>query len=61
MTNQMTLWGSKQVARQIRLLYDLMREDKTDRDLVLKKAEHVYIEIRRDLGLRGSSGDNAIV
>ncbi len=60
-TNQIILWGSKQVARQANLLYELLRQDEADRDQTLKKAEHVYIEIRRDLGLRGSSRDNAIV
>lgn len=61
LTNQMILWGGKQVVRQANLLYELLQKDEAERDLILKKAEHVYIEIRRDLGLRGTSGDNAIV
>ena len=60
MMNQMILWGSKQVVRQTNLLYDLLQQDGVDKDQILKKAEHVYIEIRRDLGFRGSSADNAI-
>jgi hypothetical protein len=61
LTNQMMLWGGKQVARQATLLYELLQKNQTERDQILKKAEHVYIEIRRDLGLRGTSADNAIV
>ncbi len=61
LTNQMILWGGKPVARQANLLYELLQKNETDREEVLKKAEHVYIAIRRDLGLRGTSGDNAIV
>jgi hypothetical protein len=60
-TNQMTLWGNKPVARQAKLLYELLQENEADSDQILKKAEHVYIEIRRDLGLRGTSADSAIV
>jgi hypothetical protein len=61
LTNQMILWGGKQVARQANLLYELLLKNEADKDQILKKAEHVYIEIRRDLGFRGTSGDNAIV
>ncbi|UCD81719.1 MAG: hypothetical protein JSW26_09935 [Desulfobacterales bacterium] len=61
LTNQMILWGGKQVARQASLLHELLQKNQAERDQILKKAEHVYIEIRRDLGLRGTSGDNAIV
>ena len=61
LTNQMMLWGGKQVARQANLLYVLLHKNEAERDQILKKAEHVYIEIRRDLGLRGISKDNAIV
>lgn len=60
-TNQMMLWGSKQVARQSVLLYDLLQTDEADSDQVLQKAEHIYIEIRRDLGLSGAIGDNVII
>jgi len=58
--NQMQLWGSNQVARQAGLLFEHLQADGTDRDTVLKKAGHVYIEIRRDLGLRGIIGENAV-
>lgn len=61
LTNQMILWGGKPVSRQANLLYELLQKDEAARDQILKKAEHVYIEIRRDLGLRGKSGDSAIV
>lgn len=60
-TNQTILWGSNQVAKQVSLLYDLLQEDDTEKEQVLEKAGDVYIEIRRELGLRGTSGDNAIV
>jgi len=59
--NQMTLWGGKNVTRQVNLLYNLLLQDETGRDQVLKKADHVYIEIRRELGHRGTCGDNPIV
>jgi len=61
LTNQMMLWGGKQVARQATLLYELLQNNQAGREQILKKAEHVYIEIRRDLGLRGTGADNAIV
>lgn len=61
LTNQMLLWGNKPVAKQANLLYELSRNEDADRDQILKKAEHLYIEIRRDLGLRGTSANNAIV
>jgi len=60
-TNQTILWGSNQVAKQVSLLYDLLQKDDTEKEQVLEKAGDVYIEIRRELGLRGTSGDNAIV
>ena len=59
--NQMMLWGSVQVARQVKLLLEESQRDGAEREQVLKKADHVYIEIRRDLGLRGTSEDNAVV
>jgi len=61
LTNQMLLWGNKPVARQANLLYELSQKEDADRDQIMKKAEHVYIEIRRDLGLRGTSANSAIV
>jgi hypothetical protein len=61
LTNQMRLWGSKQVNLQTGLLYELLVKENVDSDEVLKKAEHVYIEIRRDLGLRGTIKDNPVV
>jgi len=61
LANQMLLWGSTQASRQAGLLYGLLQQDGPDRDEVLKKAGHVYLEIRRDLGLRGTCEDNAIV
>ena len=61
LANQMMLWGSKPVAKQATHLYALLQDNSTERDQLLDKAEHVYIEIRRDLGLRGVSSDNAIV
>lgn len=60
-TNQLTLWGSSAVVRQATLLYETLVKNENEREKLLKKAEHVYIEIRRELGLRGTSGDNAIV
>jgi hypothetical protein len=57
----MILWGGKQVARQANLLHELLQKNQAEEDQILKKAEHVYIEIRRDLGLRGTGADNAIV
>ena len=60
-TNQLTLWGSNAVARQATLLYETLINNVSDKESLLKKAEHVYIEIRRELGMRGTSADNAIV
>ena len=60
-TNQLTLWGSSAVARQASLLYETLVNNERDKEQLLKKAEHVYIEIRRELGMRGTSIDNAIV
>jgi len=59
--NQMTLWGSAQVIKQVNLLYELLQQEETTKVELLKKADHVYIEIRRDLGLGGSIEKNAIV
>ena len=61
LTNQMILWGSRPVARQANLLYELSQKDDADREQIMNKAEHLYIEIRRDLGLRGTSANSAIV
>jgi len=61
LTNQMRLWGSKQVVLQMNRLFELLQNAEVDRDQVLKKAEHVYLEIRRDLGLRGRVKDNPVV
>jgi hypothetical protein len=61
LTNQMKLWGSKQVVLQMNLLFELLQKTEVDQDEVLKKAEHVYIEIRRDLGLRGTVKDSPIL
>ena len=60
-TNQLTLWGSSGVTRQASLLYETLVNNEGDKEQLLKKAEHVYIEIRRELGMRGSSADNGIV
>ena len=60
-TNQLTLWGSSGVTRQASLLYETLVNNEVDKEQLLKKAEHVYIEIRRELGMRGSSADNGIV
>ncbi len=59
--NQMLLWSSKQVGKQMNLLHELLQQDEVDRDQVLEKAEHVYLAIRSELGLRGTSEDSAIV
>jgi hypothetical protein len=61
MTNQMTLWGSHRVVKQVRLLFNLLQGSVSARDQVLKNADLLYVEIRRDLGLTGTSGDSAIV
>lgn len=61
LANQMLLWGSKQVAKQVKLLYTLSQQTTLDKEQLMLKAEHVYIEIRRDLGLRGTIADNAII
>ncbi|HXH71966.1 MAG TPA: hypothetical protein VNI58_04040 [Mariprofundaceae bacterium] len=61
LVNQMLLWGGHQVGSQARHLYALFQEAEVDRSRVLDKAGDVYLEIRRDLGLRGTSEDNAIV
>ena len=49
------------VARQATLLYETLIDNESDKASLLKKAEHVYIEIRREFGMRGTSVDNAIV
>lgn len=59
--NQMKLWGSHQVSKHAGLLYDLLQKNDQARDQVLEKSGLLHIEIRRDLGLRGTSGENTIV
>ena len=60
--NKMILWGNKQVSRQAKDLYEAIQDKSSVTDeLLLEKAEYIYLEIRRELGLRGSMNDNPIV
>ena len=59
--NQMILWGSDRVVKQVHGLYEHLRHEKEDREQVLSKADLVYLEIRRELGHRSMGVDRSIV
>jgi len=50
-TNQLLLWGNQQVVKQVYSLIEKLQSDESDRDQVLVTAEHIYEELRHDLGV----------
>ena len=48
--NRMMLWGGKPVSKQANILYEVMDGDSVDAAEVLKKADGLYLVIRRELG-----------
>lgn len=49
--NSIILWGGSRVVRQINLLHDLLTREEVEMTGILEKAEHVFVEIKRDIGL----------
>lgn len=58
--NQLALWGNRYVVKQSRLLSDLLAGEKPSPEDALKKADGLYLEIRRDIGQRGAQADRQI-
>ena len=58
--NQLALWGNRYVVKQSRLLSDLLAGEKPSPEDALKKADGLYLEIRRDIGQRGAQVDRQI-
>ncbi len=61
MANQMMLWGCQRVSKQAGILYEALQGEDLDHERVLEHADLLYVEIRRDVGLSGHSGDSAVV
>lgn len=61
LVNQMILWGNYHVGRQAHHLHELFQQEKIDKDAVIQRAESIYIDIRRDLGLRGNAGEHPVL
>jgi len=59
--NGMMLWGSNRVVRQINLLHELLAKEGAEPDLILEKAGHVFLEIKRELGHRSPGVDRKII
>jgi len=58
--NQMILWGSGPVTRQTRLLHEALSSDPRDMEQVSKRADGLYLLIRRDIGTN-ASGDRSFI
>ncbi len=58
--NQLTLWGNRYVVKQSHLLHELLVGEQASQEDALKKADGLYLEIRRDLGYRGAQVDRQI-
>jgi len=58
--NPMILWGSRQVARQARLLHDALNAESFDAEQVMKKADGLYLVVKRDIGI-SASGDRSLL
>jgi hypothetical protein len=59
--NQIMLWGNNQVVKQTNLLFENLKNDETDAEQLLKKADNIYLEIRRELGYRSYKVDRHII
>ncbi len=59
--NRMALWGGKQVSRQAHLLFELLNSEKPDAEAVMKKADGLYLVIRRELGNGGQKPERGII
>jgi hypothetical protein len=55
------LWGNNQVVKQTNLLFENLKNDETDAEQLLKKADNIYLEIRRELGYRSYKVDRHII
>jgi len=49
--NQLLLWGNQQVVKQVYELTNKAQDSAADREQIIDSAEHVYEELRRDLGV----------
>ena len=58
--NPMLVWGSRAVARQVRLLHQALQADAPDADDVKKKADGLYLVVLRDIG-HSASGDRSLL
>ena len=59
--NQIILWGSNPVVKQTNLLFENLRGDKENSAKVLRYADQVYLEIKRELGYRNYRIDRNII
>lgn len=59
--NQIMLWGNDHVVKQMNLLYETLNNSKENMEQIISKADHVYLEIRRELGYRSLRVDRSIV
>lgn len=59
--NRIMLWGGNRVVQQINLLHELLAKGDAEFGVVLEKAGHVFLEIRRELGHRSMGVDRSIV
>ena len=59
--NQLMLWGNNNVVKQTNLLYEKLINDKENPDEIMLKADHVFLEVKRELGYRRFGVDRSIV
>jgi len=59
--NRMALWGGKQVIKQANLLSEVLNGESVEGVEVVKKADGLYLVIRRELGNGESAKDREIV
>lgn len=59
--NQVTLWGNNNVVKQTNLLYEKLINDKENPAEIMLKADHVFLEVKRELGYRRFGVDRSIV
>ncbi|TQV87424.1 hypothetical protein [Aliikangiella coralliicola] len=52
--NEILLWAGNHVVKQFNKLYDELKNQNQNSENIEKYARHIYIEIQRDLGRRGS-------
>jgi hypothetical protein len=59
--NQINLWGSNPVVKQTNLLFENLQRDKENSKKVLRYADQVYLEIKKELGHRNYRIDRSII